>query len=366
MKLSCTKENLLRGLSVVSHIASRNITLPILNNVLLKAEDGLLGISATNLEIGVVAKVRGRIDSGGAFTVNAKLLTDYVSLLPNERIDIELKEQSLHVHCANSTTMIRGMDSAEFPVIPTVEKKYEYTCAAQEFKNALGQVIFAVSSDESRPEISGVYFSVKGKKLTVVATDSYRLAERSLTLESSGADADMIIPAKTTQELLRIIGDDQEKLTILQSETQALFSLPFAQLVSRTIEGRYPDYTQIIPQNHLTKVVVGIEELAKAVRTASLFCKSGVNDVTLQFIPGKKLIAVSALNSQVGESTTTLPARIEGKDNDAVFNYRYLLDGLANLGTEEAELSLEDSASPGVIRPKERKDYLYIIMPIKQ
>lgn len=366
MKLSCTKENLLKGLSIVSHIASKNITLPILNNVLLRAENGTLEISATNLEIGVIARVRGKVETDGAFTVNAKLLTDYISLLANDRIDIELQDQSLHIHCANSNTVIRGMEATEFPVMPVVEKKHEFTLSAKELRAGLSQVVFAVSNDESRPEISGVYVQVKGKSLTLVATDSYRLAERTLPLESGSADTAIIIPAKTVHELLRIISDEDETITMVQSETQVQFSLPAVQLVSRTIEGRYPDYTQIIPQSHTTKAQAPVEEFAKAIRTASLFCKAGVNDVTLHFITEKKAITVSALNAQVGEHTTTLAARIDGKDNDAVFNYRYVLDGLANIGTGEVEIALEDSDSPGILRPQGRTDYLYIIMPIKQ
>lgn len=366
MKISCTKENLLRGLTLVSHVASKNITLPILNNVLLKARDGVLEISATNLEIGMNSRVRGKVEIEGSFTVNAKLLTDYVNLLANDRVDMEVKDQSLYISCANSSTIMRGLDAAEFPVIPTVEKKYTHVCRAQDLRAALSQVVFAVSNDESRPEISGIFFRVANNTLTLAATDSYRLAERVLSLESSTSEAMMIIPAKTTYELLRIMGDEEGSMTIVQSDTQALFSIGTAELVSRTIEGRYPDYTQIIPKTHTTLAEVSVDELTKAIRTASLFCKPGVNDVTLQFIPDSKLVTVSALNSQIGENTTTLAAKITGPNNDAVFNYRYLLDGLGNLGGEEAELSLENNTTPGVLRPKGGKEYLYIIMPIKQ
>lgn len=366
MKVSCTKENLLRGLTSVSHIAGKNITLPILNNVLLKATGGTLELSATNLELATISKVRGKVEQEGSFTVQAKLLTDYVTLLPNERIDFELRENALHIHCANNTTVMHGMEASEFPLIPTVEKRHQYVCNAQEFRAALGQIVFAVSNDESRPEISGALFSVKAKKLTLASTDSYRLAERSMPLESSTDDTTVIVPAKTIYELLRVMDADEQKITVVLSDNQMLFVLSNAELISRTIEGRYPDYAQIIPKSHTTQIRFNVEELTKAVRTTSLFCKTGINDITLQFFPDKKMIAISALNSQVGESTTTVQAQVSGKPNDIILNYRYLLDGLANIGTQEAEFSMEDNASPGMLAPKDGSDYLYIIMPIKQ
>ncbi|MFC1687678.1 DNA polymerase III subunit beta [Patescibacteria group bacterium] len=366
MKLTCTKENLAKGLQVVSHIASKNITLPILNNVLLKAHDGALELSATNLELAVISKVRGKVEKEGTFTVQAKLLTDFITLLPDERIEFDLQEHSLNIHAQNSQTVIRGMDASEFPLIPKVEKKNEYVCNISDLRSALSQVAIAVSNDESRPDISGALFSVKGKELTLVGTDSYRLAERVLPLESASDDADVIVPVKTIFELLRIIGDEQGEMTVIMGENQILFSFDATKLISRTIEGRFPDYTQIIPKSHKTHVTINIEELSKAIRTASLFCKSGVNDVTIQFIPDKKEVAISALNNQLGENTTVLKAKITCQNNDGVFNYRYLLDGLANIGTEEVELTIEDNASPGVLRPAGGKGYLYIIMPIKQ
>ena len=366
MKVSCTKENLIHGLQVVSHIASKNITLPVLNNVLLKAHDGALEVSATNLELAVITKIRGKVEEEGAFTVQAKLLTDFVSLLPDERVDFELQEQSIRVHAKNSQTIIKGTEASEFPLIPTVEKKYEYICLAADIRAGISQVAFAVSADESRPDINGALFSVHNKELTLVGTDSYRLAERKVPLQAAGGDHDVIVPSKTLYEVLRIMGDEQGDVVITVGENQMVFTFGSTTLISRTIEGRFPDYTQIIPKSHKTHVRASAAECAQAIRTASLFCKSGVNDVTLQFIPDKKELAISALNNQLGENTTVVHAKITGQNNDAVFNYRYLLDGLSAMNTKEVELTIEDRDSPGVIRPADGVSYIYVVMPIKQ
>lgn len=367
MKLSCLQENLNKGLAIVSHITSKNVNLPILNNVLLKAEKGTLNLSATNLEIGIVARVRGKIEEGGAFTVQAKLLADYINLLPNEKIDLVLKDRVLKAECRNSQTKINGISAEEFPLIPQVEKKNPYIVEIKDFKEALAQVVFATAQDESRPEISGVLFSFKKNELRVVATDSYRLAEKIIKLEkSANQDKEIIVPTRTLQELLRILGEEVGELEIYLAENQILFSYDEVDLVSRIIEGQYPDYQQIIPREFQTQIIANTKELVKVIKTASLFCQAGINDVNLEFSPSQKQLRVSTVNTQLGESTSKLDIGISGQENKIVFNYRYLLDGLLNIRSEEVILEMTDSGNPGVLKPKDKKDYLYIIMPIKQ
>ncbi len=382
MKLSCTQENLNRGLLISSHIASKNINLPILNNVLFKAEGGIITLLATNLEIGIKCEVRGKIEEDGAVTLPAKLFADYVSSLPNDKIDLSLQDQTLEIKCKNYETRIRGASTSEFPLIPEVAKETAYSLDIGKFREAVNQVVFATSTNEIRPEISGLlmHFDGQKKKVVVAATDSYRLAEKTMGL-ASGENVnsrDVIVPARTMQEVLRILSvfrdsEDPETPNLVKiylAENQIMFSLNGVDLVSRVIDGQYPDYKQIIPANWETRAGFNRNELIKVVKTASLFAKPGIFDVTFGFKPGKEKVGelvLSSANSQFGENTVKLEAEIEGKENEITLNYRYLLDGLGAMESEEVVLELTSADSPSLLRPKaEGADYLYIVMPIKK
>jgi DNA polymerase-3 subunit beta len=391
MKLSCTQENLNQGLFVVSHVSSKNINLPILNNVLLKAEDGVLKLMATNLEIGVTCIVRGKIDEPGEFTVQSKLFSDYVSLLPNEKVDIELKDQSLDIKCKKFKTKIRGQEASDFPLIPKIEKTNPYVYKIEEFIKAVNQVAFAVSQNEARLELSGVFMSFSKNSLAIAATDSYRLAERIIsTKKEAKSEASVIVPARTLQELLRILsgykrsqsGDEitgkslaeGDEIEVYLSENQILFSFDSMELVSRTIEGQYPNYRQIIPSEHKTKAILSVPGFVKTVKTASLFSKSGIFDINLDFIPADQEIEISSVNNQLGESNTRLETEISGENNKITVNYRYLLDGLQNIGSDLISFEVTNDSTACLLRPLRKDDgetkpmpgYLYIIMPIKQ
>lgn len=374
MKITCTQENLNFGLQTTGHLANKNVNLPILNNVLLEAKEGILKLSSTNLEIGISGFVRCKVDNEGSFTVDARLLSDYVNLLNNDQVKIELKtDDFLQISCGNSETKIKGLVSDDFPVIPKIEKERPYGVKTADFKNALSQVIFAISTSETRPEISGILmcFNKQKGKLTIVGTDSYRLAEKTLNLEKNQDEKEVIVPAKTLQELLRILNNlsgqssESEDLNIYLSDNQILFTCGNVELISRLIEGQYPDYKQIIPNNFKTKVVASSSELAKIIKTVALFSKSGIFDINLLFEPSQGIVAKSA-NTQIGESTSILEVAYEGELNETVLNYRYLLDALNNIGADEVEISLIDNNIPCILRPKGDDSYLHIIMPIKQ
>lgn len=379
MKISCTQENLNQGLFVVSHIASKNTALPILNNILIQAKENTIKLSATNLEIGVSCVVRGKTEADGDFTVQSKLLADYVALLPKERVDLSTqpKNQVLEVICKNHSTKIKGQLSTDFPLIPEIEKNKAAVLDYNDFRQALNQVVFAVSVSESRPEINGVLFNFVKDKLTLAATDSYRLAEKSINLISGSqiSDQSVIVPARTLQELQRILGSFKdpaaisniEEVKIYLAENQILFVLGEVELISRLVEGQYPDYQQIIPQQSNTKASLSVSEFINATKTASLFTRSGIYDVNLEFSPDKKEIVVSSVNNQLGENISRLNAEISGDANTIVVNYRYLLDGLQNLEASQVEINVIDANSPCVLKPIGKdSDYLYIIMPIKQ
>jgi len=366
MKLSCTQENLSQGLNLVSHIASKNISLPILNNVLLKADKAGLNLSTTNLEIGMTCAVRAKVEGEGGFTVQAKTLSDFVGLLQNEKIDLELVGQDLKITAKNSKSIMKGMDSSEFPIIPDIEIKETYKVNTKKLKQALQGVSFAVAFDEARPEISGVLFDFNKDGLILVATDSYRLAEKRLELEGGpGQENKVIVPIKTIQELARILTEG-DTISIATSENQILFSFGDVRLISRIVEGQYPDYKQIIPREQGTRAILDTQEFIKTVKGASLFCRPGINDISIKLSSAENKVIASAANTQLGENETSQTAEIKGGDMEIVFNYRYLLDGLQNIETNECLLDISSGTNPGSLKPKDGDDYLYIIMPIKQ
>lgn len=367
MKLICTQENLNKGLNLVSYLANKNTNLPILNNVLLKASKNGLTLITTNLEIGIKVFIRSKVEEEGEFTVDAKLLNNFVSLLPRENIEISIKDKILNVKNKNQEANINGLDSEDFPLIPEIEKENEIEISSNELKKALNQVIFAASSDNSRIEINAVNFSFKPNELTLVATDSYRLTEKKIKINSD-KEKELIIPLKTVQELSRILNDEiDQKIKIYFNENQIMFIFNNIELVSRVIDSKYPDYKQIIPQEFITSINCEVNKLIPIIKSVSLFCKQGINDINLIFDSKNQELEVSTTSSNSGsKDIAKLPVKITGDSNDIVFNYRYLLDGLNNINNNEVIININNSKSPGLLKPKDDQEYIYLIMPIKQ
>lgn len=368
MKITCLQENLNKGLSFVGRVASKKTHLPILGHVLLRAKQGNIELIATNLEIGVRAQVRGKIEVEGEFTVPAQLFANYVSLLPQERVDVVLEGTELLLSSPSARTKMKGEGAVDFPLIPEVDTTHKKQLDGGVLLNALASVVMAAATDTTRPELHGVLFDFQEKNLTLAATDSYRLAEYVLTLDvAEGNDARVIVPLDTIQELLRILQTEEgTKVSISVSDHQILFAWPDVQLVSRLSEGVYPDYKQIIPKDFATEIVLPTAECVKVIKVASLFTKSGVNDVALDIRPEEKEMRVSSANNQLGENISIVPIEGTGKTNGVVFNYRFFLDGLHAVNASQAHLRLVNNATAGVLRGKGNDAFLYLIMPIKQ
>ena len=375
MRFISLQENLKRGLNIVGHVTSKNINLPILNNILIKSENGNIEFISTNLEIGITHQLRGKIEVDGEFTVDSKLITEYVSLLNGkDNVKLEEKDNELKLECGNYKTKIKGESSKDFPLIPTIAKDNYCEVGIEDFKKALNSVIFAVSNSENRLELSGVLFYFNKNKLSLAATDSYRLAERILEIKSNLKEDEykVIVPAKTVQEFLRVLNnfDNQikqggdEMVKIYLSDNQILFNVDSVDLISRLINGHYPDYKQIIPVSHQTEMVVDKTELIRAVKATSLFSKTGINDIALFF--SKDKILISAFSGQSGESKVDLEAELTGINNEITINYRYLLDGLNNIEGSRVIIDIVNSNTPCLIKSEVDTNYLYIVMPIKQ
>ncbi|MFA5133333.1 MAG: DNA polymerase III subunit beta [Patescibacteria group bacterium] len=373
MKFICTQENLHQGLLMASHINTRNINLPILNNVLLKVEDNTLKLVSTNLELALITRIRGKADENGEYTVPAKLLSDYVSFLPKETISLELEDGFLHVSCGNHKTKIKGIPTEDFPIIPQIEKKSTFFVDGPDFKRALSQVSFAVLPNEARPEISGVFirFNFESGRVALVATDSFRLAEKKIDLseKSSKEDISVIIPLRTIWELnniLSVVSGESDLLEISLDEGQVYFKYNNTELTSRLVEGMFPDYIQIIPKDFNTEATVPVKELLIGTKSASLFSRSGLNDVKLNFLSAEGFLEIYSTDNHTGEQKTRVLGEIKGIANKIVLNHKYLVDGLSNLGSEKLVMRVIDENNSCVMRPAEKDNYLYIVMPIKQ
>lgn len=388
MNLSCLQENLSQGLNIVSHISDKNTSLPILNNVLIKTENKNIKLVSTNLEIGISCIVRGKVDEDGDITIPARIFNDYVALLPNDKVDIIAKEgaEEIEINCNNFSTKIKGTAASDFPLIPSIEKSACYLCevSINDFKNAIQQTMFTIAPNESRPEISGIFMSSCEKTLVLAATDSFRLAEKKIKIISEKNEKEnavsTIVPHKTLNEALRILSsiqkDDEfakgeENLTICITENQILFSCKNIEIISRTIDAKYPDYRQIIPSEHKTISSISVKTLINSVKAASLFTKTGIYDISLIFDSENKKIKISSLNAQVGENKSEIDAKIEGDTEELILNYRFLLDGLNNINSENITIKVLDKIKPCILtslseKNEENKDYIYLIMPIKQ
>ncbi|HEY3110038.1 MAG TPA: DNA polymerase III subunit beta [Chloroflexota bacterium] len=374
MKLSCTQENLSRGLGIVGRAVATRSPLPVTSNVLLATDDARLKLAATNLDIAITCWVQAKVEEDGATTVPARLLGEFVSSLPNERVDMKLNERqrSLNLKCGPFEANVKGIDADEFPPIPPVGSEAPIVLEPKAFHDAIEQVAFAAATDDSRPVLAGVSMSFDGDRLTLAAADGFRLAVREMTLpEPVGDRIDIIVPARAMTELARVMSEDDEtlRINVTPNRSQVLFSLPNVQLVSRLIEGTFPNYRQIIPAKHTTRVVVSTKEFLGATKIASFFARDSANIVRLQATPGEQLapgkLTVAATAAEVGDTVGGIDAAIEGDEAQIAFNAKYLTDVLSVLDENQVALEVTSPSSPGVVRPSGNDNgYTHVIMPM--
>jgi DNA polymerase III subunit beta len=362
MKLKVTQENLHKALGNVSRVANTKGTLPILSNVLLKTVGKRLSISATNLDIAIAHFVGSKVEEEGSITVPARLMQEFVSSLPSETITLELDENKLHINTDNYQSSINGVSAEDFPVMPAITKGKTFDIEAQDLKTALSQVLPAASTDEARPVLTGVYLHVVGKKLTLVATDSYRLAEK--TLGTAESKLSLLVPASALQDLLRILGDEEGTVSVTHDDQQVQFKFDDVELVARLIEGSYPDYKTLIPKEFSYTAVLPKTELVNITKVSSLFARESAGSITLNLDSKKQTVSIHSVASQLGENTATAKAQIEG-DGAITLNSRYLLDALSAVDGTEVKLGFNSKLEPCVVRSTQGDDYLHVVMPLK-
>jgi DNA polymerase-3 subunit beta len=373
MNVSVMQENLARGLGIVGRAVSSRATLPVLANVLLRTQDGGLKLTATNLEIGINCWVAGKVSEEGEITVTAKLLSDLVSSFPNQRIDLVLspKDRTLKVTCAGSRSSIKGIEADEFPVVAAIGDAPATSVDARALREALGEVVFAAATDESRPILTGVLTRLAGTRMTLAAADNYRIAVRHLELASAvDGEVLIVVPGRSYGELMRILPDGEApvEITVTPNKSQVLFHAEGIDLVSRLIEGQFPNYEPVIPTAHTSRAVIDREAFLAGARRASIFARDSANIVKIAVGSEEEdasAVSISAHAADIGDAADALDATIEGSPTTIAFNARYLIDVLSNLGAEEAALELSGPLAPGVIRGIGKDDYVHVIMPVR-
>ncbi|WP_322813887.1 DNA polymerase III subunit beta [Chloroflexus sp.] len=374
MKLTCMQEDLKRGLAAVGHAVAGKSTLPVLANVLLATDEGRLKLTATNLEVGINRWISATITRDGAVAVPAKLLTDVVGGLPNDKVTLSLdqKTQTLRVECGRFVSNIKGVDADEFPSLPTVSAQTPLvSLAAEVWQEAIDQVAFAAATDESRPILTGVLVRTRDQQVTLVAADGFRLAMRTIQLSAPVAHAvDCLIPARTLSELARIIGDTDAEVAMVYTpgDSHVLFYTENIEVVSRLIEGRFPDFERIIPQQYLTRMVLDSSELAKAVKLASFFAGSSQNVVKLKIEPASELapgrVVISANAAELGDNTSELDGSVTGEGGVIALNVRFLADAIAAVHSNQIAFEMQSAQSPAVFKPVGQDGYIHIVMPM--
>ncbi len=368
MKVTCSAATLGQGLHVVSRAVSSRTTLPILNNVLMQTATQGLQLTATNLEIGIRQLIPAEVQEEGGITVPARLLTDFVASHADEPLSMSLekKSQSLNVKSARFDASIRGIDPADFPPVPSGGDGRKVRVGQADLREAIEQTVIAASTDEGRPVLTGVYVQLNGGQATFAATDGHRLAVKKVSVMADPGDADtLVIPARALAELSRILktSGDSIDLTVGTQKNQVFFRAGDVELMSRLIEGKYPNYEQVIPGRSTTTVRAKTQDLLFTTKVVSLFSKDAANVIKLKADAGK--LTLTANTSEVGQNVANVDAQIQGEDLQVAFNAKYVIDVLTILPAEEVQLEFTSSLSPGAIRPVGKDDYLYIIMPVR-
>jgi DNA polymerase-3 subunit beta len=373
MKVTCLQENLARGLGIVGRAVAVRSTLPVTGHVLIATEHGRIKLAATNLEIALSCWIGGQIEEEGAITVPARLLTDFVNSLPDDKIELTLAPRSrqLKIKCARNEATIGGLDADDFPPIPAIEDGGTFDIDAKTLREAITQVVFSAATDDSRPVLTGVDLVVEGDTVTLAAADGFRLAVRRMQLKKKAPERqEVIVPAKALAELNRLLQDQEDPvvMTFNANKTQVLFKLKDVELVAQLIQGTFPDYSRLIPKEWGSRAVVEVRDFLQETKIASIFARDGSGIVRIMFEAGEDggpgHMTVSARAEEIGDNQGELDAAVEGEPAKVAFNGRYLQDVLQVLDGGRVALETTGPSQPGVIRPLENDNYVHVVMPM--
>lgn len=378
MKLTILQNKLKQGLGYVEKVSIKSPTLPILSNVLLEAKSNFLKLSATNLEMGIHYWILAKVEKEGKIPVLANVFTNFINYLPQSSLLIEKQQNDLEVSYQGTKSKIRGLNPEDFPIIPKVEKEEKVSIRSSILCQGLSQIINIASFSTIRPEISGIYFLFQKNLLTLAATDSFRLGEKKIFFKTSldiSSEYSFILPQKAALFLVSVLGERDEDIFLYFSPNLVMFEVlmeeighPRIQFVSKLIEGEYPKYKEIIPEKSKAETVFNRKEFLTQIKTAGLFA-GRINEVKLGFDPEAQKVKISCQDPELGEHSSEIAAQVKGEKSEISFNYKFLLDGLQGIKTEDVVFALSEARSneegPGVLKPVNDETYLYVVMPIQ-
>jgi len=365
MKIICSQENLLEGINIVQKAVSTKTTLPILEGILLEADDKLK-MTGNDLEIGIECYVDADVKRKGSIVLNAKMFGDIVRRLPDSEVLMEVKDNnSVMIECENSLFEIKGIAPEGFPGIPSIEKVNGIQMSQKIIKDMIKQTIFAVSVDENRPVLTGSLFEYKSGKLSIVSIDGYRLALRTLTPETAVENRSFVIPGKTLNEISKIIQPVEEIISIYAAGNQILFDMGKCIMVSRLLEGEYLNYMGIIPKEHETVVTVNVKELLACFERASLVITNEERRYPVKLDISDDMMVITS-NTEIGNAREEIRLEMEGKKIEISFNPRYFIEALRVIENEIVKIYFTSSIGPCTIRPLQDDSFAYMVLPIRR
>jgi len=373
MRVTCIQENLSRGLGTVGRAVAVRSTLPVAQNILIVAEDSRLKLVATNLEMATTCWVGANVEEEGSITVPARLITEFINSLPNDTVEIEMPAggRTVQFTCGRFQAHVNGIDAEDFPPIPQVEGGVSAEIEAEALREGISRVAMAAATDESRPVLTGINTEFDGEQLTLAAADGFRLAVYRLPLgKAVEGKTTVIVPARTLNEVNRLLADQSEPvvITVNEQKSQAMFRLNNAEIVTQLVQGTFPNYSQVIPSKYETRAVVDVGELTRVSRMCSVFARDASNIVRITVAPGADLtpgkITITAQSEEVGGNVGELDGLVDGDEAKIAFNVKYVLDVLGVIRQSQVALEVSNPSSPGVIRPIGVDNYVHVIMPM--
>ncbi|MBL7078516.1 DNA polymerase III subunit beta [Candidatus Shapirobacteria bacterium] len=369
MKIEVLQEELNKALNIVNRFVDSRPQLPILTNILFEVRNKKLKLSATNLNLGINLWLGGKVEKEGEIAVPAREITEFISYLNPGPLSLELNNNQLVVaSVANKATFV-GIKPEEFPAIPQLPKENVFTLEAKALNEAVVQVGFSAALDETRPVLAGVYWQFAGKEYQMVATDGYRLSLKKVELPKAVLAGKkktiFLLPARSLSEVARLMAGDLLKVGLTKDENQVVFGFEQVQISSRLLEGEFPEYEKIIPTAVKTKVWVDKNDLHSAIKAASVFAREAANIVILDI--SKKEIVIKADAPQMGENQSSVPVKVEGEPLKIAFNFKFLLDFINAVSSEENNLILEltEPLSPALFKVEGDDSWLHVIMPVR-
>ena len=373
MQFEILKENFKKAASICERITRKTVALPVLQNVLIKTNGNFLELTTTNLELSIQWKVLAKITKQGSLLLPATFLSNILGLINSDKIQAQEENKNLVLVSDNQEMQIQGQDPEEFPLIPKMEKEFVWQVNGSKLMEGLSQVVEQAAFSSIRPEISGVFFVFQKNKLKIVSTDSFRLSEKSIFLEKPGEkDLSFICPQQTCRELIAVLSQEKGSLEITANNNQICFEITGSQpeqakclIQSRLIAGEYPKYQDIIPKQYIAKIQANKEDLVSQLKKAGLFAGKSL-DVRLSVSAKDSRVKFFSQSADIGKNESYLACKVDGIDQESVFNYKFLLDGLNNTKSSEVSLEMNGSDGPACLKPIGDDSYFYILMPIKQ